>query len=488
MAQKRSAFLGTEPVGKLLAKMALPAVIAMGVNALYNIVDTIFIGRGVGPLAIGGVSIAFPVQIVVLACGLLVGIGSASIVSRAMGADQDERAAETLGNALILTLVLGLLVTTLGLVFSDQILRLFGATEELLPYAREYLVHVLPGAVFVATAVAANHLIRAEGHARVAMTVMLIGAGMNIVLDAVFIFGFNWGVRGAAVATVIAQGLSCLFALGFYASGRSHLRLRLRHLVPRLNLLPETLSLGLAPFVRQIGASLFVIITNNALREFGSDLSISAFGVIHKVLIFSLLPLIGIAHGFQPIAGYNYGARNFGRVREALKMTFLVTTGIALLWFSFIQLFPEAVFQLFTNDPELIEIGRNALRIVMLALPILTFQIAGAIFFQALGKALPALVLAMSRQIIFLIPLVALLPQFFGVTGVWAAFPTADALSVGITVTWLLIELRRLRKLECLEAPDLGGCIDLIDENDVVIARRQDEEGEREPELAGRRR
>ncbi len=441
--------------------MAVPAVIAMGVNALYNLVDTIFIGRGVGPLAIGGVSIAFPIQIVVLAAGLLVGIGSASVVSRAMGAGDRERAAQTIGNALFLTAVAGGLITTFGLIFADEVLRLFGATEDLLPYARQYLTTILPGAFFVGTAVSANHITRSQGHSRIAMTIMLIGAGMNIVLDPIFIFAFGMGVRGAALATVIAQSGSFIFALWFYSTGRAAISPTLRHLKPDWSLMPETLALGMSPFVRQIGASLFVIFTNNALRMHGTDLSISAFGIIHKVLIFSILPLVGISQGFQPIAGFNFGARNFERVRQALRKTLFVTSGFAFLLFAIIQLFPGVVFSVFTNDPELIAIGRNALRIVLMVLPLLTIQITGAIFFQAVGKAFPALMLTLSRQMLFLIPLVLILPGIFGTMGVWMAFPAADVLSIGITGAWLMAELRNLRRMECRERPGGEGCVDL---------------------------
>jgi putative MATE family efflux protein len=461
MQKSREELLGSEAIGPLLARMAVPAVIAMGVNALYNLVDTIFIGRGVGPLAIGGVSIAFPIQIIVLAVGLLVGIGSASIVSRAMGAGDRERAEKTVGNALFLTLSAGLVVTIVGLSFADEILRLFGATEELLPYARQYLTTILPGAVFVSTAVAANHITRSQGHSRIAMTIMLIGAGMNIVLDPIFIFGFGMGVRGAALATVIAQSGSFFFALWFYITGRASVSPRLRHLRPTWDLIPETLALGMSPFVRQIGASLFVIFTNNALRMYGSDLSISAFGIIHKVLIFSLLPLVGIAQGFQPIAGFNFGARNFDRVRLALRKTLLVTSFFGGILFLAIQLFPGLVFSIFTDDAELIAIGRNALRIVLMVLPILTLQITGSIFFQAIGKALPALVLTLSRQMLFLIPLVLILPTMFGTLGVWIAFPAADILSIGITGAWLATEVRHLRRMECRERPSQEGCEDV---------------------------
>ena len=453
--------LGQEPIGRLLVKMALPATVAMGVNALYNLVDTIFIGRGVGALAIGGVGVAFPVQILILAVALLVGIGSASVISRMLGQGNEERAARAVGNAVVMIFVLATLFAGTVALFLEPILKLLGATDELLPYAREYLRTILPGAPFLATAIASNHIVRAEGKAKTAMFIMLIGAGLNIILDPIFIFLFDLGVRGAALATVVAQFVSFLFAVRFYLIGNTSLPISLHHLRIHWDVIPEVTALGMAPFVRQFGQSFFIIIVNNALRAFGDELAISAFGVINKLLIFALMPLVGIAQGFQPIAGYNYGARRMSRVREAVKRANLTAVGISFIYFAAVMLFPRAIFSVFTADAELIELGSYAMRIVLIAIPLIGMQIIGAVFFQAVGKALPSLILTMSRQIILLIPLVIILPRIFGVVGVWAAFPTADVVATIITAVWLRIEMKKLHVLGCREEPELhNGCPD----------------------------
>ncbi|MFP4329945.1 MAG: MATE family efflux transporter [Alkalispirochaetaceae bacterium] len=453
--------LGTEPVGRLLFSMALPATVAMAVNALYNLVDTIFIGRGVGPLAIGGVGVAFPIQILILAVALLVGIGSASVISRMLGQGDRERAARIVGNALVMIFILsGTLALGVGL-FLEEVLRLVGATDELLPFAREYLLTILPGAPFLATSIAANHIVRAEGRAKTSMLIMLVGAVLNIILDPIFIFVLDLGVTGAALATVIAQFISFLVAIGFYLTGRSALPVKATYLRLDRQLTREVAALGLAPFVRQFGQSLFIIIVNNALRSFGDDLAISAFGVINKLLIFALMPLIGISHGFQPIAGYNYGARRMSRVRRVVKLANIVAVSISFFYFAMVMLFPRAIFSAFTSDPELIEIGSFAMRIVLIAVPLIGMQIIGAVFFQAVGKAVPSFILSTSRQILLLIPLVLILPRIFGVVGVWAAFPAADVAATILTLLWLRREMRKLHILGCVEEPELhNGCPD----------------------------
>ncbi|MFP4426463.1 MAG: MATE family efflux transporter [Spirochaetaceae bacterium] len=458
----RPDLLGTESIGPLLLRMALPATVAMGVNALYNLVDTIFIGRGVGALAIGGVGIAFPVQILILGVALLVGIGSASVISRVLGQGDPERAARVVGNAVVMIFLLASALAATAALFLEPILRILGATDELMPYAREYLVTILPGAPFLATAIASNHIVRSEGRAKTAMLIMLVGAVLNIVLDPIFIFGLGLGVRGAALATVLAQFISFLVAFAFYATGRSSLPLSWKQLRLQWDVIPEVTALGLAPFVRQFGQSFFIIIVNNALRTFGDELAISAFGVINKLLIFALMPLVGIAQGFQPIAGYNYGARNMFRVRRAVKLANATAVTVSLVYFSLIMLFPRAIFSVFTSDPQLLELGSFAMRIVLIAIPLIGMQIIGAVFFQAVGMALPSLILSMSRQIILLIPLVIVLPRLFGVIGVWAAFPVADVVATAITMVWLRVEMRKLHIIGCLEEPELHhGCQDV---------------------------
>ena len=436
--------LGSTPILPLLAKMAIPATIAMSVNALYNVVDAIFIGRGVGSLAIGGLSIAFPIQMVVVAIALMVGIGGASIISRALGANDPVRAARVIGTGLFLILALSATLVVVSLLATDEILTLFGATRELLGFAREYLTTVIFGAPFMAIAIAANHLVRSEGRAEFSMVIVVLGALLNIALDPLFIFVFEMGIRGAALATVIAQFCSFVLVLIFYLKPLTSLKLRAIHLIPEPAMLWEIVTLGLPAFVRQFGGSFFVIITNNALKSYGSDLHISVFGIVTRVLIFAFMPLIGIAQGLQPIVGYNFGARNLSRVREAVKKTNLVSVGISLCFFTIVMLFPEPLLMLFSSDRALIEIGRDPLRIVLLAIPFIGLQMVGAVYFQAIGRAIPALVLSMTRQVLFLVPLVLLLPRAFGITGVWAAFPAADVTATVVTLTWLGIAMNRL--------------------------------------------
>ena len=463
-----SNFLGEEPIGRLLIRMAVPATIAMGVNALYNLVDTIFIGRGVGSLAIGGVGIAFPIQILIVAVALLVGLGSSSVISRMLGRGEEERAARAVGNALLMIFILAGILAGLGLVFMEPLLQILGSTDDIRGYAREYLTVILPGAPFLATAIASTHIVRSEGRAKTAMIIMLIGAGLNIILDPIFIFGLGLGVRGAAMATILAQFTSFLFAMGFYLTGRSAVPVRLRHIRLQWDVIPEVTAIGLAAFVRQFGQSFFIIIVNNALRAFGDELAISAFGVINKLLLFALMPLVGVAQGFQPIAGYNYGARNMSRVRDAVRIANVVAISVAMFYFALVMLFPQTIFGIFTQDPELIEVGSRAMRIVLIAIPLLGMQIIGAVFFQAVGKAGPALVLSMSRQIILLIPLVLILPRFFGVTGVWASFPAADLVATAITIVWLRFEMRKLHIVGCEEEPEMHeGCVEPEDAAEV---------------------
>lgn len=456
----RERLLATEPIPRLLARMAIPATIAMGVNALYNVVDTIFIGRGVGSLAIGGLSVAFPIQLIVIATGLLFGIGGASVISRALGAGDRERARHAAGTAFVLAMGSALAITAVGLAFVTPILRFFGATPDLIEYSREYITTILPGSIFVAGAITANHVVRSEGQALRSMTIMLIGAGLNIVLDPIFIFVFDMGIRGAALATVIAQAISFLYTVLFYVRGKSSLGLTIRDLVPQAALAREIVALGAPAFVRQFAASFFIIFTNTALVTYGSDLHVSAFGVIYRVLIFALMPLFGIAQGFQPIVGFNYGARNLSRVRESVKVTNIVTVAVSTVSFVVVMLFPAAVFSVFTADAELIAIGSDAIRIMMLAVPLIGSQIAGAVFFQAIGRAVPALILSLSRQVLLLIPLILILPPIFGLAGVWTAFPAADVVSTAVTLVWLFVEMRRLRLEGCRQNPGEPGCRD----------------------------
>jgi putative MATE family efflux protein len=435
-------------IGPLLLRMAIPATAAMMTNALYNVVDTIFLGRWVGPHAIGALSITFPIQIILLSLGLLSGVGGASIVSRALGSGDPVSAGRATGNALLLSAISSGLVIVFGLLFMDEVLTLFGATSTLLPYAREYLVWVLPGGIFISLSITASHLLRAEGLARAAMLVTMIGALANIILDPIFIYVLDMGIRGAAIATVIAKGLSFSFVLWFFYSGRSNLHPDLQAILPRWSVLVEIVKIGLAAFVRQAGASIFVITANNALGYYGGDSAISVFGIINRVLIFVVMPLVGIAHGFQPIVGFNFGAGNHKRVLDVVRVANIACATVAGFFFVIIMIFPGAIISVFTTSRELQTLGRPAMRTVLLVIPLLGMQITGTVFFQAVGKAGPALVLSMSRQIILLIPFILVLPIFLGLSGVWIAFPAADVISTTITILWLRHSLRQLRLVQ----------------------------------------
>lgn len=441
---ERKDLLGTMPIRPLLLRIAIPSTIAMMTNALYNIVDTIFLGRWVGPNAIGGLSIAFPIQIILLSLGLFAGVGGASIVSRALGAGDQRRAEQATGNALLFSAFCSGLVTAIGMIFTDEILILFGATETLLPYARDYLRWVLPGAMFISLSVTANHLLRAEGLAAAAMRVLLIGAIANIILDPIFIYVLDMGIQGAAIATVIAKGMSFVYTLWFFFSGRSNLRPVPRAFVPHLPMVGEIVRIGVAAFVRQAGASIFMITANNALGTYGGDVAISAFGIINRVLIFVVMPLVGIAHGLQPIVGYNYGADNRDRVIEVVRVANTTCAAVATFFFAIVMVFPGPVISIFTGAPDLLATGVPAMRLVLLVIPLLGLQITGTVFFQAVGQAGPALVLSMLRQIILLIPFILILPRFFGLFGIWIAFPAADLISTIITVWWLRVALRAM--------------------------------------------
>jgi putative MATE family efflux protein len=437
--------LGSQSIGKLLLRLSVPATVAMLVMALYNVVDTIFVGRGVGTDAIGGLTIVFPFQIIVMAFANMIGIGTASVVSRNLGSGNRERAYTAGGNAFAVSIGFGLIVTILGYALLNPILRLFGATPVLLGYARDYLSVILAGSVFITFAMATNNIVRAEGRATVAMLTMVLGAVANMILDPIFIFALKMGIRGAALATVISQFFSFLFLLFFYLSGRSSLKIRLIHLKPVSGVLKEIFALGVPAFIRQGGMSLVLILVNNLLGRYGGDIYISVFGVIFRILHFVLMPLAGLVQGFQPITGYNYGAGKIERVKYGVRLSLLISSTLAVLGFLILSLLPGPIFRIFSADSNLIQAGMPVLRVVVLIVPLIGIQMIGAAYFQAVGKARPAFFLGLSRQFIFLLPMMIVLPLAFGLWGVFAAFPAADFLSTLVTGLWLWKDVRTLR-------------------------------------------
>ena len=428
-------------------KMSVPAIIGMMAAALYNVVDTIFVGRGVGPLGIAGLSIAFPIQMIVQAIGQMIGIGAASIISRKLGEKNYDQASLALGTAILSIFIFSIAVVVVIAIFFRPILALFGATDTIMPYAIEYLRTVLFGFPFIAISMAGNNMIRAEGKARTAMGTMLIGMGLNIALDPIFIFVLDMGIRGAALATVVSQFCSFIWVALFYLTKQSSIRLDRGHLHIKGAFLREMLVLGLPNAVQSAGMSILAIIINNTLGILGGDMAISTYGMVHRLLSFVFMPMIGLAQGFQPIAGYNFGARHYERVRKVLFLATITAMGIASVFFFLIRMFPEVFIGLFTTDVDLINTSARTLLIMCLAMPLMAIQIIAAVYFQAIGKGTAALLLGLSRQFLILIPIVLILPRIIGVDGVWASFPLADFISIVIAAVVMTFEIRRLNVL-----------------------------------------
>jgi putative MATE family efflux protein len=437
--------LGRAPIGKLLIKMSVPATFAMIVNGLYNLVDTIFIGRGVGTEAIGGLALAFPAQMLIMGFGISIGQGAASVVSRNLGAENDARARRAAGNAFALALVSGTLILILGRVFLEPLLNLLGATEPLRVHARDYLSIILLGSPFIALAMTSNNLLRAEGKAKVSMVVMLIGAVTNIILDPIFIFVFKMGVAGAAWATIAGQFLAFLYASRFFVMRKTLVQVKAKHWIPEGSVLREIAVLGFPTFVRQGGQSVVSVILNNLLGKYGGDIYISAYGVVNRLLMFLFMPLFGTVQGFQPIAGFNYGAKLYHRVRRTLKLTIIYASAYTTIGFLLLFLMPRTFAGIFSADPELIDTVAHVMRYVIAVFPLIGIQIIGGSYFLVIGKSLPSLVLNLSRQFLILIPLLLILPGFFGLNGLLVSFPIADFLATIITVVWLLAELRNMK-------------------------------------------
>lgn len=434
--------LGVERISTLLLRLSLPSVMGMLAITIYNVADTIFVGQAVGVEAIAGLSVTLPLMLMINnTFGQAVGLGGASIISRALGARKRELAEQVLHNLVFMILCLNVLLFGLVVAFLPDLLRLFGANESILPYSMEYAIWCLPGSFAMNIFFVFINVIRAEGNTKFAMWCQIITAVINLVLDPIFIFVFGWGVKGAAVATSISQIVSA--ALGVWYFRRSSMRVlslsyRECFRLPEKKIVGETLALGSASFGRQLAHSSTAIVLNNVLGMVGGSLAIAAYGIINRLTMFVFMPIFGVNQGFMPIAGYNYGARKYGRVISALKAGIVFSTVICMLAFVLFELFPTQMLSVFSDDENLVEMGANGLRIFVLAIPVVGCQVIGSGLFQALGKAKPAFFLSIARQMIFLIPLVIIMPRycsgFLGDAAVWFAFPIADLLSVVITV------------------------------------------------------
>ena len=440
----QSQALGQEKISKLLWEFSLPAIVGMVVNALYNIVDSIFVGNGVGDVGLTAVTIAFPITIVLMAIGMLIGIGASTLVSIRLGEQKYQEAEFIVGNAFTLMIVAVLPTTAMALLFLDQILVGLGAEAHVLPYAREFTRIILLGSIFMHIGFGLNNIIRAEGNPRIAMATMLISALLNTILNPLFIFVLKLGIAGSALATVAAQAVSAAWVLRYLTSDQSALKLRWANLRLDKSIVYEIVKIGLSPFLMQLAASVVTVIYNYSLLRYGGELAVAAIGIINRVAMLILMPIFGISQGVQPILGYNYGAKNYTRMLEVIKLGMYAATAVSILGFIVTQLFATPIIRVFNDNPELIAIGSSGLKVFLVFLPIIGFQIIGANYFQAVGKAGHAIFLSMSRQVIVLIPAILILPHFFGLQGIWFAGPVADFISSLVTGVYLWVELRKL--------------------------------------------
>ncbi|QIB27994.1 MATE family efflux transporter [Caloranaerobacter azorensis] len=443
---ERSKLLGEEKIEKLLLKFSIPAIVGMMVSALYNIVDRIYIGRGVGSLGIAGLTICYPIMIIIMAFGMLVGVGATSLISIRLGEQKRDEAEIILANGMILLILISIIVSILGFTFLNPLLKLFGASNNTLPYAKQYLTIILMGTIFQTVGFGMNNFIRAEGNPKTAMMTMLIGAISNIILDPIFIFGFKLGVKGAAIATVLSQIISTIWVLSYFFSDKSHLKIHIANIKLQAPIVGKILAIGSAPFSMQVAASCVSALFNNQLSYYGGDIAISAMGIINSIVMLILMPIFGINQGAQPIIGYNYGAKKFDRVTKALKLAILAATTIVVIGFIATRVFPEQLISLFDKkDKELIKVGAQGMKIFLSMLPIIGFQIVSSNYFQAVGKPKQAMFLSLSRQVLVLIPALIILPKFFKLKGIWMAGPVSDFISSILTGTFLFLELKKLK-------------------------------------------
>jgi putative MATE family efflux protein len=412
--------------------------------SIYGIVDTIFVGKYVGVLAIAAITVVMPISFLISSIGMAIGIGGASIISRSLGAEDEPKALLTFGNMVSLTFLLGFFIVGAGFLFQEEILLLFGANGDILEPAKVYFKIILIGVPALAWAMMTNNAIRAEGEPNIAMMTMLIPAVLNIILDPILIIYYDMGLAGAAWATTISYFTSAAFTTWFYFfSGRSELKILWKNLKLKLDIIKEIFSIGIVTIARQGTISLLMIILNQSLFTYGSESAVAIFGIANRMMMFALFPVIGIVQGYQPIAGYNYGAGNPKRVKEVINLSIKSGTLIALVIFAFIMIFPQFIVSVFTNDATLLEKTPNALRIVFAATPLIATQMIGSAYFQAIGKAIPALLLTLTKQGFFLIPLILILPPFLGLNGIWWSFPAADVLSAILTYWYLQREIRK---------------------------------------------
>jgi len=437
--------LGTDPIGKLLLKYSVPAIIGMMVNALYNVVDRIFIGNipGVGPMAITGLGVTMPIMSIIIAFGTLIGVGSTTNVSIKLGEGRRDKAERIVGNAISLAVILGIVITIFGTIFLNEILTIFGASEGTIGYAKSYMSIILIGAAFNIMSMMFSNLLRGDGNPKLSAIIMTVGCFMNIILDAIFIFVFNMGIQGAALATIISQATSSMWGLSYYLRGKSNVKFKKSNLNLNKTIIKTIFAIGMAPFAMQLANSMVQLMFNTSLKKYGGDLSIGAMATISSINMLFVMPAYGFVQGMQPIVGFNYGAKKYDRAKKTLKISLSLATVVFILGALFVQLAPQVLVGAFNKDQQLISITINGLRKYAFAMPIIGVSIVGSNFIQSIGKAKMSMILGLLRQVLVLIPMILILPNFLGLNGIWFAQPTADIVSAIVTGIVLIREIRK---------------------------------------------
>lgn len=441
MNQSTSNSFGSESIGKLLIKQAVPASIGILVMSLNILVDTIFVGHWIGSQAIAAINVVLPVSFFIAALGMAIGIGGSSVVSRALGANEKSKALKTFGNQVTMTIALTLTLVFFGLYYIDNIIPLFGGKGTIFEPAKTYYQIVLYGVPFLALSMMGNTIIRAEGKPKYAMYAMMIPSITNLGLDILFINVMDLGMIGAAWATTGSYILCFIFIFWFFVSKNSEMKISLIHFKLQRSIVSEISNLGSVTLSRQAIVSITYLLMNNILFDFGGVTSVTSYAIVSRMLMFALFPIFGITQGFIPIAGYNYGAQNYDRVKQAIRIAIIYAMVMASLVFVLLIGFPELITRMFTTDSLVIEKTPTAMRWVFAATPIIAVQLIGSAYFQAVGKAIPALLLTLSRQGFFFIPLIFILPLWYGELGVWIAFPVSDVLSTLLTAYILYREV-----------------------------------------------
>lgn len=445
VGQKTPTALGTENIGKLLMQYAVPAIIAMTASSLYNMVDSIFIGHGVGTMAISGLALTFPLMNLAAAFGSLVGVGAATLISAKLGQKDYDTAQRVLGNVFVLNILLGVAFTVIVMAFLDPILYFFGGSDETVGYARDYMYIILLGNTITHLYLGLNAVLRSSGHPQKAMYATIATVIINTILDPVFIYGFGWGIRGAAIATIVAQIISLMWQLWIFSNKEELLHFHRGIFRLKRKIVFDSLAIGMSPFLMNMAACFIVILINQGLKKYGGDLAIGAFGIVNRLVFIIVMIVMGLNQGMQPIAGYNFGAKQYERVTKTLKLTIIYATGVTTFGFIIGMLFSDTVVGIFTSDAELIELSAKGLRIVVMFFPIIGFQMVTANFFQSIGMASKAIFLSLTRQMVVLLPCLLILPRFFGAAGVWYSMPISDLLASLIAGTMLVWQFRKFR-------------------------------------------